>query len=204
MACASHAERVAQRWEGLEQRIGSKIASLGLDGRAVERLLTQAIRSGTKAKKIMWLRRAADAVASQALPHAACRQGCAHCCHIAVVVTKAEALQIAAETACYVNSEAGKPPPLPPEDAKDGNAAHWQGVPCSFLKEGRCSIYRNRPLACRLQLNMDDDDLLCQLVEGEGIRVPYLNLTAHHVAAVVALGMGQPIADIREWFPRGA
>lgn len=51
---------------------------------------------------------------------------------------------------------------------------------------------------------MDDDDLLCQLVEGEGIRVPYLNLTAHHVAAVVALGMGQPIADIREWFPRGA
>ena len=83
-------------------------------------------------------------------------------------------------------------------------AQRWEGVPCSFLKEGRCSIYASRPLACRLQLNMDDDDLLCQLIEGESIRVPYLNLTTHHVAAVVALGMGQPIADIREWFPRGA
>ena len=207
MACASHAERVAQRWEGLEQRIGSKIASLGLDVRAIERLLTQALRSGTKAKKIMWLRRAADAVATQAMPRAACRQGCAHCCHIAVGVTRAEALQIAAETGCYVNGEAGKPPPQAPgdaKDAKDSNAATWQGVPCSFLKEGRCSIYRNRPLACRLQLNMDDDDLLCQLVEGESIRVPYLNVMAHHVAAIAALGMGQPIADIREWFPRGA
>lgn len=206
-ACDGHAERVAQRWDGLEGRIADKIASLGLDQQAVGRLLTQATRSSTRAKKIMWLRQAADAVAKQVLPHAACRQGCAHCCHIAVVVTKAEALQIAAETGCDMDTEVGKLPPLGVLDAattKDGNAAHWQGVPCSFLKEGSCSIYRHRPLACRLHLNMDEDDLLCQLVEGEGVRVPYLNMTAHHVAAVVALGMGQPIADIREWFPRGA
>ena len=207
MACASHAERVAQRWDGLEGRIKDNLASLGLDQQAVGRLLTQAIRSSTRAKKVMWLRQAADAAAMRAQPHAACRQGCAHCCHIAVVVTKAEALQIAAETGCDMDGEAGKPPPLEALDAataKDGNAAHWQGVPCSFLKEGNCSIYRHRPLACRLQLNMDEDDLLCQLVEGESIRVPYLNMTAHHVAAVVAFGMGQPIADSREWFPRGA
>lgn len=200
----SHAERVAQRWDGLEQRIDNKIASMSLDGQAIERLLTQAVRSGSRVKKIMWLRRAAEAVADQALRHAACRQGCTHCCHIAVVVTKAEALQIAAETGCYVDTETGKPMPMEAGAAKDGNAAHWQGIPCSFLNEGDCSIYRHRPLACRLQLNMDDDDLLCQLVDGESIRVPYLNLMTHHVAAVVALGMGQPIADIRQWFPRGA
>lgn len=203
MADMSHAEQVARRWDGLEQRIDSKIASVGLDGAALERLLNQAIRSGTKAQRIMWLRRAAEAVAEQALPLSACRQGCNHCCHIAVVMTKAEAMQIAAETGCSVNAEAGKPP-LEAESARDVTAARWQGVPCSFLKEGHCGIYRHRPLACRLQINMDDDDLLCQLVEGEAIRVPYLNTTAHHVAAVVALGMGQPVADIREWFPRGA
>src|SRR3990167_2374390 len=116
MADMSRAEQVARRWDGLEQRIDSKIASVGLDGAALERLLTQAIRSGTKAQRIMWLRRAAEAVTEQA-------------------------------------------PPLEAEDAMDATAACWQGVPCSFLKEGRCSIYRHRPLACRLQINMDDDDI---------------------------------------------
>ena len=67
MADMSHAEQVARRWDGLEQRIDSKIASVGLDGAALERLLNQAIRSGTKAQRIMWLRRAAEAVAEQAL-----------------------------------------------------------------------------------------------------------------------------------------
>lgn len=203
MHVMNHAEQVSRRWDGLEQRIYSKVDRLDLDGAALERLLTQAIRSGTKAQRIMWLRRAAEAVAEQALPLSACRQGCNHCCHIAVVMTKAEAMQIAAETGCRVNAEAGKPS-LEAEGARDATVARWQGVPCSFLKEGRCSIYRHRPLACRLQINMDDDDLLCQLVGEETIRVPYLNTAAHHVAAVVALGTGQPLADIREWFPRGA
>ena len=69
MACASHAERVAQRWDGLEGRIKDKLASLGLDQQAVGRLLTQAIRSSTRAKKVMWLRQAADAAAMRAQPH---------------------------------------------------------------------------------------------------------------------------------------
>lgn len=136
MACASHAERVAQRWDGLEGRIKDKLASLGLDQQAVGRLLTQAIRSSTRAKKVMWLRQAADAAAMRAQPHAACRQGCAHCCHIAVVVTKAEALQIAAETGCYVNSEAGKPPPLPPKTPRTATPLIGKGCRAHSSRKG--------------------------------------------------------------------
>lgn len=47
--------------------------------------------------------------------------------------------------------------------------------PCPFLRDGGCSVYDVRPMACRLLLNLDDDDLLCQLVHGQAIPVPYAN-----------------------------
>ena len=61
--------------------------------------------------------------------------------------------------------------------------------------------YSSRPLQCRLLLNMDEDALLCQLVEGSTINVPYLNTQEHHVDSVVILGAHQDYDDIRNWFP---
>jgi len=74
------------------------------------------------------------------------------------------------------------------------------GVPCTFLVESKCSIYEHRPLACRQQFNFDDDNLVCQLVPGEGIAVPYLNVQSEQVAYAVAMGMHANMADIRDWF----
>lgn len=48
---------------------------------------------------------------------------------------------------------------------------------------------------------MDEDALLCQLVEGSTINVPYLNTQEHHVDSVVILGAHQDYDDIRNWFP---
>ena len=78
------------------------------------------------------------------------------------------------------------------------------GKPCTFLRDHGCGIYSSRPLQCRLLLNMDEDALLCQLVEGGTINVPYLNTQEHHVDAVVILGAHQDYDDIRNWFPKTA
>lgn len=74
------------------------------------------------------------------------------------------------------------------------------GNPCTFLKEGRCSIYASRPMVCRTHLNMDSDDLLCELVEGAPIPVPYANATAL-LAQYYRLGAGGVFGDIRDFFP---
>ena len=96
------------------------------------------------------------------------------------------------------------------EDLRDNAAAEDMrnaindgafGVPCTFLVDNQCSIYANRPMACRYQFSVDDDDLLCRLVPGQPIRVPYLNLQGEQAAYASAMGYNARMADIRDWFP---
>ncbi|HVL09346.1 MAG TPA: YkgJ family cysteine cluster protein, partial [Burkholderiaceae bacterium] len=85
------------------------------------------------------------------------------------------------------------------EDMEEATAAlaaissQVEPSPCPFLRDGACSVYDVRPMACRLLLNLDDDDLLCQLV-------PYANgqqLKAFFLLAQPAAAW----ADIRDFFP---
>lgn len=175
-------------------------------------LVKQAFKASGAAKKLFWLRREADVVARAAMPQSACRNGCSNCCHINVSVSESEARVISKET--------GIPMAIPPDDQvilvgdlttpegiqrfEDAKEAHMQGrfgQPCTFLKDGRCSIYEHRPMACRQQINLDDDDLLCRLVEGESIPVPYLNQQPAQLAYVMLWGERSRLADIRDWFP---
>ena len=200
--------RIERRWEGLRERVEAKLQTLkGVDRRQESRLLDQAAKAGTVAKRVTWLRKAADSVTGSAAPLAACRKGCSHCCHIAVMISRAEALVIAKETGAPLNPLAGKYTMANvDEDSESYKAATQEafGKPCTFLRGDGCGIYSSRPLQCRLLLNMDEDALLCQLVEGGTINVPYLNTQEHHVDSVVILGAHQDYDDIRNWFPKTA
>ncbi len=200
-------DRIARRWEGLNERVQAKVQSIsGRDRTPEARLIQQAASAGTVTKRVAWLRKAADYVNAGAAHLAACRKGCAACCHIAVMISRAEAQVIARETGAKLNTKAGV---FSMADSEDFGEAFKQatsgavGKPCTFLKEGSCSIYAHRPLECRLLLNLDDDDLLCQLVEGSATNVPYLDARQHHVASVAILGQHQDYDDIRNWFPQG-
>lgn len=181
---------------------------------ARQRLLQRAIDAGTVSQRVFWLRREAALVADAASGVAACKTGCAHCCHISVLVAEPEAKEI--------GRAIGRKPAAVPVDrfftgaealdeVDGGNAAATAkrdvvsqealGVPCPFLIENRCSIYAHRPLACRFLFNLDDDDLLCRLVPGVTISVPYLSMQSEQVASVVAMGTNARLADIRDWFP---
>jgi Fe-S-cluster containining protein len=180
-------------------------ALAGKSRAAEEKLIDQAVRASSVPKRIFWLRKAADAMAASVQGLAACRQGCSHCCHIATLISRAEAQLIAKETGAVLNANAGRytKDTASEGDAK-GAAQETFGMPCPFLRGRACSIYDSRPLPCRQLLNMDEDDLLCQLIEGNAPQVPYMNAMAHSVAAVAILGGHQDYDDIRNWFPWGA
>lgn len=154
-----------------------------------QQLLDVAYRAATAGQRVMWIRRAADALAEGYGPVSACRSGCAHCCHIPVKISLPEAQ--------VLGKAIGRKPVAP---ANHGPAPAEQ-EPCSFLRAGQCSVYSERPAVCRGHMNMDVDELLCRPVPGAGVPVPYLDVTPVYVARV-ATGGRTSYADIRQWFPR--
>ena len=133
----------------------------------------------------------ADDVGARAARFAACRRGCAHCCHTPVAIGPAEARLIA--------ERSGRPMASPPLSDRWVSAEYGYHRPCVFLRNGECSIHAHRPLACRTLFNLDVDALLCELIPGVTVPVPYLNLQALHLA-YAALNL-EGAADIRSFFP---
>lgn len=96
-----------------------------------------------------------DEVAAGA-PQFGCKSGCAWCCYQSVEATIPEAILVAAQLA-------------DPDDRRRAtvlaNAAAFRGKseaerrrtgkPCAFLVDSRCSVYEDRPLACRGMMAAD-------------------------------------------------
>jgi hypothetical protein len=137
----------------------------------------------------------------------ACRRSCAHCCHIPVTISNVEAT--------LIGHHMGLAPTSPVEsvgldafaDLTDAVAAlqsfsaDMALSPCPFLREAVCSSYEVRPLACRLLLKLDDDDLLCQRVPDRDVRLPYAYSNARKALFLLAQPAA-PLADIRAFFAR--
>jgi hypothetical protein len=127
----------------------------------------------------------------------ACRRGCTHCCHIAVGVVGVEA--------DLIGQRIGRAPVPVPGRTDFENFDYGYHNPCTFLKEGECSIYEHRPLACRVYYSLDIDDLMCVLTPPESAQVPSLNTFTIQEALLLASGGPGPnnqLADIREFFPK--
>lgn len=173
-----------------------KAAQVPMSAQAdTQRLLSQSHKSKTRAQKIMWLRKAADRISAAAAPVIACKDGCSHCCHIPVSLTKPEALEIAKAIRVDIA------PVVQISDQPTG-----YDNPCTFLVQGSCSIYEHRPIICRTHMNLDQDALLCELIPGASVPVPYLNLRPIQIAAhLLSDHASDKIkhADIRDWFPNG-
>lgn len=96
-----HMARVQQRWDRL--RASTALAARAeaiqaqVDHQAVERLLTAATKAHKASQRVVWLHRAADVLASAVASTGAtaCRRGCHYCCHIPVLITRAEAALMA-------------------------------------------------------------------------------------------------------------
>lgn len=157
-------------------------------------LLLRPLEKGVgRAERLKRLWRLFDTWGESVKPSSACRSGCSDCCSISVGVLRTEAEAISRFT--------GRP--MVEADGPEIGvrlADLFVGRPCTFLKEGKCSIYPVRPLACRGQFNLDSDNLLCRLQEGAEVPVPYADNVQLMTHMVMALG-GEVMADIRQWFP---
>jgi hypothetical protein len=206
----AHLHRVRQREEEILRPEGR--ARIDARAKAVlnpanadrTRLVNEAIGAASRAKAIVWLHRAADRLSQAVAREVACRRGCDACCHQDVVVSQAEAELIGraigrrpAATpagAVSVGRDLNDPPLMP---------VRHTGQPCPFLAAGECRIFRHRPLVCRLHANFDQDALLCQIVPGESISVPYVDASIEKAVYHGKVAGGGLVADIRDWFPAG-
>jgi len=152
----------------------------------------------TTRQRLRELWKVADSVISNVSGLVACKRGCSHCCHCPVSISKQEA--------ALVGHLVGRTPVDAPA-RKDSKHIEWgYHNPCPFLRDGACSIYESRPLACRTFFNLDVDDLLCQLQPSLDVQMmmPQIDLRYLNETLVSIVSRdGQPhFADIREWFPR--
>ena len=156
-----------------------------------------------------------EKVVAIARPVSPCKKGCAHCCHIPVLITNDEAELIGRRIGV-------KPANAPVRYKGDPLPASGYDTPCVFLDaHGACSIYENRPLACRAYLVVDRDPLLCMHGEDGSNKVAYLDMrdytdllamiTAKQVVYVMDDGSQRPdpkpfpdkVGMLNEYFPHG-
>jgi Fe-S-cluster containining protein len=198
---------IRARWPLAVERARAKTAQVPADSESVRHLIQASQRARTVAQRVLWMQRAASAWSRPMEAFAACRRGCSHCCHIPVMISRTEAE--------LIGTTVRRSPARPAhaidlaklqtaEDVQEAQAtlqaATPTGEPCPFLADGACSIYAHRPLACRVLLNLDDDDLLCRLVPGVSVPVPYADATTFKALSLMAQPNAE-LADIREFFP---
>ncbi|SAI73123.1 Flagellin N-methylase [Bordetella ansorpii] len=172
--------------------------------RAVKLLLVRASHANAPRQRTVLLHRAASTWAEPLMAQAACRRGCAHCCHLPLLITSAEARLLAEANARPMTMPAKA---IPLRDLLDADvlenldAREGKTTPCPFLgAEGQCTSYAQRPAACRTHINLDDDDLLCRIVEGETVHAPYADARPLQ-ALILMLQQDEFLADVREFFP---
>lgn len=141
--------------------------------------------------KLNRILRAADKYCAAILPYSACKNGCSYCCNIAVTLTTTEAE--------LIGKHVGRKPTIPAHRVDImANQKKYSGAPCPFLKQGRCSVYEVRPLACRIHFNMANSGELCDT----NIRadIPMLNNELIDEAHFKAFRT-EVWADMRDFFP---
>lgn len=135
--------------------------------------------------------RAADKYLAAILPYTACTHNCSYCCNMAVTMTSTEAELIGKFIGRKVTIPARRTDIM-------ANQKKYSGVPCLFLKDGRCSVYEVRPLACRVHVNMADTPDVCDVKNP--VQMPMLDTQKIDEAHFIAF-RDDAWADIRDFFP---
>jgi predicted TPR repeat methyltransferase/Fe-S-cluster containining protein len=146
--------------------------------------------------KLARIRKSVETLFTYADGHVACRKGCAYCCHQAIDISRLEAEYIQEKTGIRHAqlSKLSQRDPL----------SFSEKTPCSFLKQGVCSIYEYRPLICRIAVNLDSDPYWCEFENwhkpGGAVPKPTFR-SIYNAFTELNETAGSIMADIRDFFP---
>lgn len=133
-------------------------------------------------------------------PYVACKAGCTHCCHMNTMIYEHEAVRLAEVTGRKMVRL-----PYRPLDQVALEGTRFNGRPCTFLVENKCSVYEDRPLVCRTHHSLREDVSHCSMksdfnhirppmYDPDILEVPYMALSASYNRA-------EPWGNIAEFFP---
>ncbi len=133
----------------------------------------------------------------------ACAKGCATCCHLHVEATEAELVYLAGHLRLNWSADdltaLKKRLSVQVSEIQSLSAAErpFAEVPCVLLKNGSCSAYEVRPLACRSATSTDADNCHAALEDPNGVSIPgYAHQRAIGSIANQALTLGLADAGI--------
>lgn len=160
-----YADQIRKHWDTVQKRISSV--------HAIHKLIDEEVA-----------RQPADRLAM-----VKCHKGCAHCCHIQVIITKAEA-----ELLYQLCIEDGLPIDRAYLERQEhlGKHDYNKGIDnrCHFLNEqNECSVYEYRPAACRKYLVATDPEL-CNTVTH-----PYGEVASLFLASTEVMTQGLFMVD---------
>lgn len=151
----------------------------------------------SEAVKLTRLRCAASDLGRVVGAVAPCSPGCDHCCKMAVSLTYGEAK--------LIGDRIGIQPIMPKTINMDREelVQKYMGVPCTFLEDGLCSIYDDRPLACRTHFNVSNYPDLCDIIKHPAQSMPAFDFSNMWLGAMeIAIEANDMVfCDLRDFFP---
>jgi Fe-S-cluster containining protein len=125
--------------------------------------------------------------------YVACGKGCSDCCKMNVSISIIEAERLAAVS--RKRMAIVKYPVRHPEQ-------EFTGVPSPFLVEGACSVYEDRPYACRAHYSFDTSAYWCHPERANAGEMSRLQMGGARQAYddIVVSSRLQGFADIRDFF----
>jgi len=165
----------------------------GLDERQADAAMQAVRQPRSRRSRLAVAIRRVDELHWVVQPLAACRRGCAHCCHIRVEMTQLEAERLGEAIGRKPNTRHRY---VPVEEGANG-----RDTPCPFLKDGECSVHDLRPFACRKNHNLDADEPFCRLdlPAQFAASVPRVQARMALLVSGSAIAASRGVADIREW-----
>lgn len=188
-----------QQHASATERANAFRASLAPDVLAREDALPATLGSmnASAKSKLRRIYALSDELAGAREQFTACQKGCANCCHMNVTISTLEAEQIAAASGRRA---------VPVTRSKPHPVGTFAGVDCPFLVESVCSVYQDRPLACRSHASYYTSSFACDTVNMPVTDAPMVNfLGLTEALGLISEGKGSAVfADIRDFFPSQA